>query len=64
MTKPAPGAENSVVNTVFEDFINALTTDKTIDPTRITRLKSALLVQRDLSADAIRQALFYEDPLP
>jgi hypothetical protein len=62
--KPTAGAENNVVITVFEDFITALSADSSIEPAGVARLKAALLVQQDLSPEAIRQALFSEDPLP
>jgi hypothetical protein len=53
-----------VVTTVFEDFISALRKDVSIDPALVSRVESALLKGRDFSVDALRNALFFEEPLP
>ena len=56
--------KQGVVSTVFEDFVTALRNDPAIDPEVVNRLNSVLLKGQDLSVDALRRALFIEEPLP
>jgi hypothetical protein len=53
-----------VVVTVFEDLIKRLEADSSINSAVIARLREALLNRQETSADALRTALFAEEPLP
>jgi hypothetical protein len=53
-----------VVVAVFEDLIKRLETDSSINSAVISRLREALLDQQETSVDALRTALFSEEPLP
>jgi hypothetical protein len=64
MAKKNPGHEpsHSIVSSVFEDFLATLSGRGVVEDKVIKRLHSALLDKRDLSAEAIRRALFSEEP--
>jgi len=66
MTKEkSPGKkEHSVVTTVFEDFLTTLENDSAVEKSVVQRLRRTLIENRDLSSDALKQALFVEEPLP
>jgi hypothetical protein len=49
---------------VFEDLIKRLEAESSINSAVIERLRHALLNRQETSVDALRTALFSEDPLP
>ncbi|MFZ5863220.1 MAG: hypothetical protein ACOYXR_10325 [Nitrospirota bacterium] len=53
-----------VVVAVFEDLIKRLQADTSVDAAVIGRLRQALVDDQETSADALRNALFSEEPLP
>lgn len=53
-----------VVVAIFEDLIRRLESDSSIDATVVRRLRDVLLRDQDVSADALKAALFTEEPLP
>lgn len=53
-----------VVVAVFEDLLKRLQADTSVDAAVIGRLRQALLDDQETSADALRNALFSEEPLP
>ena len=53
-----------VVVAVFEDLIKRLEADSSINSAVIGRLRQALLQRHETSVDALRTALFTEEPLP
>ena len=57
-------AQPPVVVAVFDDFIQHLESDRTIDTAVVTRLKKVLLHDQETSADSLRTALFSEESLP
>lgn len=54
---------HNIVFSVFEDFIAVLGSKGIVDNTAIERLRSTLLEEQELTADALRRALLWEDPL-
>lgn len=58
--KDAPEA-NSIVTSVFEDFLERLATEHAVDTSVIERLRQTLLETGGSSADKLRKALFAED---
>lgn len=52
---------HNIVVSVFEDFIAVLESKSIVDNAAIDRLRSTLLEQQELSADAVRRALLWED---
>jgi hypothetical protein len=55
--------QQGVVASVFESFVEALRANTTLDPKIAERFKSALSKNPELSVDAVRRALFFEEPL-
>jgi hypothetical protein len=53
-----------VVVTVLEDLVKRLEAESSIDSAVIARLREALLERQETSVDALRTALFSEEPLP
>ena len=53
-----------VVVAVFEDLIKRLEADSSINSAVIEKLRQALLNRQETSVDALRTALFSEEPLP
>ena len=53
-----------VVVAVFEDLIKRMEADSSIDAAVIGRLRQALVDDQETSVDALRTALFSEEPLP
>ncbi len=66
MTKKCPAGEPQppVVLAVFEDFINRLQTDSSMDSCVIARLRQTLVDDQEISAEALRKALFSDELLP
>ena len=56
--------EDSVVRTLFKDFVAALEKDPSLDEPIIANLRSALITQGDLSVEALKRALFPESSIP
>ena len=52
-----------VVVAVFEELVERLKAEPSIDAAVIERLRDALLNRQETSADALRRALFSEEPL-
>lgn len=46
------------VTRVFADFLDQLATDKSIDPSVLSRLRETILVKSEIDPGAIREALF------
>jgi hypothetical protein len=57
----SPEPQQDLVQQVFDDFLERLQTDASIDAAVVDRLREKLLVTQELSADSLRQALFQED---
>lgn len=55
--------QQGVVSTVFDGFVESLRADTSLDPDIAERFKSALSDDPELSVDAVRRALFFEEPL-
>jgi hypothetical protein len=53
-----------LVVAVFEDLVRRLESDSSIDAAVVRRLREALLQDQDVSAEALKAALFAEEPLP
>lgn len=51
----------TVVTGVFENLIQRLLADESVDRSTIERLRVALLEDQEYSVDKLRQALFSED---
>jgi hypothetical protein len=56
--------EDSVVRTLFKDFVAALEKDESLDQAIIANLRNALVTQGDLSVEALKRALFPESSIP
>jgi hypothetical protein len=56
-----PDPSHNIVSSVFEDFLAALSSKAIVEEKIIEQLRSALLDKQDLSAEAIRRALFLEE---
>jgi hypothetical protein len=56
-----PELETDVVVAVFQEFIQNLLQDTSVDRGIVERLRVALLEKQDTSADKLRAALFSED---
>lgn len=66
MAKKSTSAEPQppVVVAVFEDLIKRLQADPAVDAAVIARLRTALVDDQETSPEALRSALFSEEPLP
>jgi hypothetical protein len=66
MAKKSASAEPQppVVVAIFEDLIKRLQADASVNAAVVARLRQALLDDQETSAEALRSALFSEEPLP
>ena len=55
--------EDSAVQTLFKDFMAALEKDESLDEAIIANLRNALVMQGDLSVEALKRALFPESSI-
>jgi hypothetical protein len=53
-----------VVVAVIEDFITRLQSEPGMDAAVVARLRKTLIEDQETSVDALRAALFTEEPLP
>ena len=63
-TEPLPPVGASlgtpVIDQVVDDFLSQLASDSSVPPAVIARLRAALVEKKDISSDALREALFTE----
>ena len=61
MSKKVAAEANSIVISVFEDFLQRLALEHAFDASVIGRLRETLLDNGESSPDKLRKALFAED---
>lgn len=65
MAKKAASLEPQppIVVAVIEDFIKRLEADASVDAAAVARLRKALIDDQETSVEALKAALFSEEPL-
>jgi hypothetical protein len=56
--------QHTIVEQLFEEFLKAIETAGSVDPSVAKRLRGSLLERGELRADELRTVLFSEEELP